>query len=254
MQVLISGCSFTQWPEFPSGPNVCWPKYLQELHPNWSMKSLAEAAAGNQYICDSVIRELAENSYDMVLVMWSGISRLDYLTSLEDDAWEKLFDSYGFYRRLPNQKLGWIFSGGQLGIWYKNPVAHKMFYEMYKVSSKLSLANINLMEMVKLQNFLESKKVDFRFMSYVNYWTTGEHISPNGDFGVYNFPELAPIINQIDFNKWIFLDDQKKTIYDLALSNNDFQADQFHPGADTHRLWAELVSKDLINSEIKLAA
>lgn len=250
MKVLISGCSFTQWPEFPNGPNVCWPKYLQELHPDWEIKSLAEAGAGNQYICDSVIRELLEHSYDMVLVMWSGVSRLDYLTSLEDDAWEKLFDSYGFYRRLPDNKLGWIFSGGQYGTWYKNSVAHKMFYEMYKVSSRLSLANINLFEIIKLQNYLEYKNIKYRFSSYVNYWKTGEYISPNGDFGLLDFPELQQIINQINFDKWIFLDDQKNSIYDLAIKNNDFQPDQFHPGAATHQLWAKLVNDNLISSVI----
>jgi len=246
MKILISGCSFTQWPDYPGGPNSCWPRYLQKIQPNWQIKSLAEAGAGNQYICDSVIRELSENNHDMVLVMWSGVSRLDYLTSLEDDAWEKLFNSYGFFRRLPNNKLGWIFSGGQLGTWFKNTVAHKMFYEMYKVSSKLSLAYINLMEIVKLQNYLESKKIPYKFMSYVNYWTNGDHISPNGDFGVYDFPDLQPIINQIDFSKWIFLDDSKNTIYDLAKANNDFQEDRFHPGAQTHQQWAELVSRNLI--------
>lgn len=246
MKVLISGCSFTQWPEYPNGPNICWPKYLQDLHPNWQIKSLAEAAAGNQYICDSIIRELSENSYDTVLVMWSGVSRLDYLTSLEDEAWEKLFDSYGFFRRLPNNKLGWIFSGGQLGTWYKNPVAHKMFYEMYKVSSKLSLANINLMEIIKLQNYLESKKINYRFTNYVNYWTKGEHISPNGDFGVYDFPELESIIRQIDFSKWVFLNEQKDTIYDLAKLNNNFQEDGFHPGANTQQKWAKIMSQSLL--------
>lgn len=248
MKVLISGCSFTQWPQYPGGPNVCWPKYLHDLHPDWEFKSLAEPGAGNQYICDSVIRESLTTNYDMVLVMWSGVSRLDYLTSLEDDAWEKLFDSYGFFRRLSDNKLGWIFSGGQLGTWYKNPVAHKMFYEMYKVSSKLSLANINLMEIIKLQNFLDVKQIKYKFMSYVNYWTTGDHISPNGDFGVYDFPELKPIINQINFDNWVFLNQQKHTIYDLAQSRNDFQEDKFHPGDKTHELWAELISKDLSKS------
>lgn len=245
MKVLISGCSFTQWPAHPGGPNVCWPKYLQDLHPDWKIKSLAEAGAGNQYICDSIIRETINDNYDLILVMWSGVSRLDYLTSLEDDAWEKLFDSYGFYRRLPDNKLGWIFSGGQMGTWFKNPVAHKMFYEMYKVSSKLSLANINLIEIIKLQSYLEAKKLNFKFMSYVNYWTTGDHISPNGDFGVYDFAELKGIIDQIDFAKWIFLDNEKRSIYDLAIANKNFQNDMFHPGAQTHQDWAKLVSDNL---------
>jgi hypothetical protein len=246
MKLLISGCSFTQWPEYPGGPNVCWPKYLAQLDPSLEIKTVAEAAAGNQYICDSVIRSVLEERPDQVLVMWSGVSRLDYLTSLEDDAWNELFDSYGFYRRLPNNKLGWIFSGGQLGTWFKNPVAHKMFYEMYKVSSELSLANINLMEIVKLQNFLKAKNIPYKFMSYVNYWTTEKEIGRNGDFGVFNHPDLTKIINEIDFKQWIFADDtSRKSIYDVALDMNSFAEDGFHPGDEAHKAWAQHVKSYL---------
>ena len=108
MNILISGCSFTQWPDYPGGPCICWPRYFQELNPNDHCYSVAEAAAGNQYICDSVIRSVLKDRPDHVLVMWSGVSRLDYLTSVEDPAWNNLFDSYGFYRRLPDNKLGYI--------------------------------------------------------------------------------------------------------------------------------------------------
>ena len=246
MKLLISGCSFTQWPEYPAGPNVCWPKYLGQLDPSLEIKTVAEAAAGNQYICDSVIRSVLEERPDQVLVMWSGVSRLDYLTSLEDPAWDELFDSYGFYRRLPDGKLGWIFSGGQLGTWFKNPVAHKMFNEIYKVSSELSLASINLMEMIKLQNFLDAKNIPYKFMSYVNYWTTEKQIGRNGDFGVLNHPELNRIINEIDFSKWIFADDaSRKCIYDMAMEMNSFAEDGFHPGDAAHEVWAQLVKSRL---------
>ena len=242
MNILISGCSFTQWPEYPGGPNICWPRFLQEINSTLTIKSVAEAAAGNQYICDSVIKNVLENRPDQVLVMWSGISRLDYLTSLEDPAWDALFDSYGFYRRLPGNKLGWIFSGGQMGTWYKNPVAHKMFYEMYKVSSPLSLATINLTEIIKLQNFLKAKSIPYKFMSYVNYWNDQNNISPNGDFGVMQFPELQPLVNEIDFSQWVFSNQHRDGIYELAKSMNSFQADGFHPGNDIQRRWAEVIA------------
>ena len=245
MNILISGCSFTQWPEFPGGPNICWPGHLQKLLPNYQLKSVAEAAAGNQYICDSVIRETLKNDYDYALVMWSGVSRLDYLTSLEDPAWNELFDSYGFYRRLNDGKLGWIFSGGQMGTWFKHPVAHKMFYEMYKVSSDYSLATINLIEIVKLQNYLKAKGIPFKFMSYVNYWTIGKNLSPNGDFGLYDFPDLKYLIDEIDFSQWIFADNNRKCIYDTARELNSFMEDKFHPGAEAHKTWAKLVADRL---------
>ena len=243
MNILISGCSFTQWPEYPGGPNVCWPKYLGT---NNQFTNLGEAAAGNQYICDSVIREVLSkpNRYDKVVVMWSGVSRLDYLTSLEDSAWNSLFDSYGFYRRLPDNKLGWIFSGGQMGTWFKHPVAHKMFYEMYKVSSPLSLASINLMEIIKLQNFLDAKQIPYMFSSYVNYWTTGPALSPNGDFGVCDFPELNTLIKEINFDKWLF-DGDRGCLYDVARRMNNFMEDGFHPGAEAHQYWAKLVDGNI---------
>jgi len=244
MKILVSGCSFTQWPEYPGGPNICWPRYLKELRPNFDITSVAEAAAGNQYICDSVVRNVLDYRPDMVLVMWSGVSRLDYLTSLEDPAWNSLFDSYGFYRRLPGSKLGWIFSGGQMGTWFRNPVAHRMFYEQYKVSSPLSLASINLSEIVKLQNFLVAKAVPYRFMSYVNYWTQGENLSPNGDFGLQDFRELDYLIKEIDFDQWVFNGGQDG-IYELAKTMNSFQLDGFHPGNDVQQKWAEIINDQL---------
>lgn len=253
MNVLISGCSFTQWPEYPGGPNICWPKFLGDLNSDWNIKNIAEPAAGNQYIADSVIRSVIQERPDMVLVMWSGVSRLDYLTSLEDPAWEHLYDSYGFYRRVddcPNQ-LGYIFSGGQMGTWYKNDVAHKMFYEMYKVSSPLSLATINLMEIVKLQNFLENKKIPYYFMSYVNYWNTDAVVSPNGDFGVLTFPGLQNLISEINFDRWIFTDDRRNGIYEMAKQQQDFQPDGFHPGISIYQQWAKVVNDYLNNPSIK---
>jgi hypothetical protein len=247
MKILVSGCSFTQWPDYPGGPTSCWPRHLRDLHPDWEIKSLAEAAAGNQYIAHSVVEELLQNpnKYDLVLVMWSGVSRLDYLTDITDDAWNQLFDSYGFYRRLPGNKLGYIFSGGQMGTWFKNPVAHKLFYEQYKVSSELSLATVNLMEMVKLKNFLDSKKMNYRFMSYVNYWQPDNVPSFNGDFSVAKYPELNLYINELDFSKFIFLNDNKDTVFDLAQSMNDFMGDGIHPGTNAHQAWAKFVSDQL---------
>jgi len=242
MKFLISGCSFTQWPEYPGGPNICWPRYFQEQNPQYTVKTVAEAAAGNQYIADSVIRNVSEDRPDHVMVMWSGVSRLDYLTSLEDPAWDALFDSYGFYRRLPGNRLGYIFSGGRMGTWFKNPVAHKMFNEMYKVSSDTSLGYINLMEIVKTQSYLQAQGIPYHFMSYVNYWNDQLEVSRNGDFGVMGNKDLEPIVNSIDFDRWIFSDQEKNGLYELAKHNNDFQADGFHPGNATQAQWAQIIS------------
>lgn len=249
MDILISGCSFTHWPEEPgSDKNICWPAHLQKYHPECTITNLAEPGAGNQYIANSVVRTVSENpgKFDLVLVMWSGVSRLDFLTGLTDPAWHALFDTFGFYRRVetcPNQ-LGYIFSGGEIGPWVDHNATNGIFKGLYKVSDKCSLAHTNLIEIIKTQFYLQAKKIPFLFMSYVNYWVeTQEYVSPNNDFGVMGFRELRPLINDIDFSKWLFLNEQRDGLYEMAKTRDDYHGDRFHPGIATHQIWAELVNQ-----------
>ena len=250
MKILVSGCSFTHWPEEPgSDKNICWPAHLQKLRDEFEIDNRAEPAAGNQYIANSVIEAICNRPsyYDLALVMWSGVSRLDFLTDVSKSDWNELFNNYGFYRRVnscPNT-LGYIFSGGQMGPWFQSIAAKSVFTNLYKVSSNLSLAHSNLIEMIKCQEFLKSRKINYRFMSYVNYWTSEGYMSPNGDFGVMAFPELRNLINQIDFGSWIFSDDQRNGIYEMAKEAGDYHGDRFHPGPETHRRWAQLVNENL---------
>lgn len=249
MNILISGCSFTHWPEEPgSDKNICWPTYLREHRPQYNITNLAEPGAGNLYIANSVVKAIIDNpsKYDLILIMWSGVTRIDFLTDLTNDAWRNLFEAYGFYRRVEGfgDRLGYVFSGGQIGPWIQNPATRDMFREMYKVSNHISLAHSNLIEIVKTQEFLKQKNIPFKFMSYVNYWNDQNNVSPNGDFGVIGKPELRSLIDAIDFSNWIFAGGGD-CIYELAKRNNDFHGDRFHPGVSTHREWVEIMMKHL---------
>jgi hypothetical protein len=249
MKVLVSGCSFTHWPEEPgSDKNICWPSALQKLQPDFEIKNLAEPGAGNVYIANGVVRYLLENpDFDMVLIMWSGVSRIDFLTDLTNPEWHRMFDDFGFYRRVescPGQ-LGYIFSGGALGPWAVNSDMIRLFKGMYKVSNNTSLAHTNLIEIIKCQEFLKAKNIPYRFMSYVNYWNHTDHCSPNGDFGVLKYPELRPLIDNIDWSQWIFRNENKDCIYEMAKETDDYHGDRFHPGSKTHTEWANIVNRHL---------
>ena len=78
-------------------------------------------------------------------------------------------------------------------------------------------------------------------MSYVNYWGDDDYVSPNGDFGVNRFAELKYLVDEIDFEQWIFTNDNKDGIYEMAKATNDFMQDGFHPGTATHQQWAKLI-------------
>jgi hypothetical protein len=82
-------------------------------------------------------------------------------------------------------------------------------------------------------------------MSYVNYWNHTDHCSPNGDFGVLKYPELNPLINNIDWSHWIFKNDNKDGIYEMAKAVEDYHGDLFHPGPKIHNEWANIMMQYL---------
>lgn len=247
MNILVSGCSFTfchndggNW----TGSYVPnhWPNHLDK---RFKVTNIGRFAARNQYIANGVISELSQKDYDHVLVMWSGLTRLDILTDVSDSTWLDILKEYHFYGVLKNTKLAYVFSGGLNGSWRDaDSLINKMFNNTYKMSSRPSLATNSLLEMIKLQNYLKHRNINYHFMSYVNYWNDKENLI-NGNFGLFQYPELQYLIKQIDFSKWIFSDKQYNGVYELALKNNDFYDDNFHPGLSADKAWAELINSYL---------
>jgi hypothetical protein len=62
------------------------------------------------------------------------------------------------------------------------------------------------------------------------------------------YPELKPLIRDIGWSRWIFTDDQRNGIYEMACVANDYNGDKFHPGVETNRAWAHLVSQAIDQS------
>ena len=253
MRILISGCSFTSCHAYPS-----WPAYIDKSH---SVTNLGRIAAGNQYIANSVISELEQNKYDHVLVMWSGLTRLDFLTDTVDSGWKTILEDYGFLGPLLGTNLTYVFSGGRRGSWQDaDALIRKTFHTQYRVSSDATLGYASLLEMIKLQSYLKHKKINYHFMSYVNYWNNQEHCV-NSNFGVYYYPELKPLVEQLDFAQWIFTDENKNGLFEHCKSINDYidsgkypqhwrhpeNVPGTHPGLRASEQWAKIVSERFVN-------
>jgi hypothetical protein len=223
---LTSGCSFTsgQWEEV--------------LNNHFQHYDMACPAAGNKYIADSVIHKVNQDNYDVVLVMWSGLTRLD--VPVTDITY---FNNY-FSKSNESLSAGtrYIMSGGAVGGWTENPMAKLLFENTYKFTHYQDLALLSILEMLKLQNFLKAKNIRYYFMSYMNYWNQPkEWLSGNLDQGLNNYPALNDLLREIDWSNWIFLNNNKDSVYELALQNNDFCDDNFHPGTSTQKQWGEIV-------------
>ena len=225
MRLLISGCSFT---------DALWP-HLLGAH---SVNNRAYPSSGNSYIANSIITSDLDD-YDLVIVMWSGISRLDEIITNSD-----LFNDYPFKKDIGNSKC--ISSGGEAGSWGSHTFTRMLFESRYKLLSSEDLARISLNEMIRTQDHLTAHGVPYIFCSYINYWNqTLDWQSKNMDFGINNYPELTLLTNKIDFNHWVFLNDNKDGLFEIAEATNNLQEDKFHPNDAAGQIWSEIVKRKI---------
>ena len=234
MKILASGCSFTA-----GGPNAGenWPTMISRRN---YVNNIAKSGAGNNYICQSTIAELCRNPgfYDLILIMWSGIQRHDIIISQSSyDAMQRnrinfgdvyhgmVGDAYSHSKNveLPLKELGQCY---------------------FKLSSEESLAQQTLINMLSLQGFLKSINISYRFFSYVNYWNDRQTIT-NLNFGLYKYQSCCALAEQIDFENFIFYNDQKDGLYEFAVEQKLLDADKFHPSLNGYRAWADFVKTKL---------
>jgi hypothetical protein len=203
MKFLTSGCSFTGY------KNTGWPVWLQNFG---HVKNLAMPGAGNQYISESTILELCLNSYqyDCVMIMWSGLQRQDYIV-------DKLASS----NNLPVHNDVYYFPSGDF-------IVDKKYVEIVKTGNECTRAIKSLLEIIKLQNYLQNNKIKYYFMSYINYWNNEEDLV-NRNFGIHKYEILKKLAENINFSNFIFAENNK-CLYEICLDNNFLDDDNFHPG------------------------
>jgi hypothetical protein len=228
-QVLVNGCSFTARSQCEN-----WPEHLPE---NWQVTNIASHAAGNQWICDSTIVKSINFDYDLVLIMWSGLTRIDMPVNKE--TWEQ------FWQFKSCNDLGLYYGHCGIGDNPKSPMVD-ITKPIIKFSSAKELIFQSLLNMLKLQAWLESRNVDYRFMSYMNYWNDS-YIENGFEYPSVKNLGLDSLINEINFDKFIFADNHKNGIFELAKNQNLFDVDNIHPNTQAGKLWADIIVKEIEN-------
>lgn len=232
--LITSGCSFT------AGSNT-WPNCLAEQL-DCDLINLGVGGAGNDYISASVIDLLESQDFDpghtMIAVMWSGIGRKDFCVSGEYWYW---LDDYAYKSHSNSfEDTYWVHSGGLSG-WQLHPGSRETFAAYYKFTDPLVLCKDSLCNMSRLTDYLQNKQYHYRFMSYQNYWRTDSQSSSNGDYTLGWFAQDIPLYQNLDFDRWIFVDDDKNSIFEFCRDSGLLSDDRFHPTRDGHRAWVEKV-------------
>jgi hypothetical protein len=229
MKILTSGCSFSRGP-------TAWPNHVANLA-DADLVNLAQAGAGNTYISRSIIDELQNRTYDLVLVMWSGLERIDIQVSNIQQFSETIYTSD--YQSKQNDwpekivypvndqdyvQKNWVFGVGHLN---KDTalLKSKLFDNLYRYQDFDEHLQRSLYDMISLESYLKANSVPYVFSFYQNY--------------------ITPRFDCLDWDN-IFNEDN---IFDLTKTINEYDADGLHPGARAQEEWANCLYRFLKNSK-----
>ena len=235
-QVLVSGCSFSR------GPGS-WPYQLQNRL-NFNLVNLALAGAGNTYIHNSIICELAKRKYDLVLIMWSGLERVDCQVTdiglFKDTPYTSNYQSE--LNDWPEKVVvpindqdyvgkNWVFGSGAIN---SDPMLRKINFleSQYKYMGIDEFTTQSLIYMISLQAILKQLNIHYVFSFYQNY----QLILKN--HYLYEFLDIDNIFND-------------QNISDITKQNNWYDIDGCHPSSEAHRNWAHLLQEFLLNKYAK---
>ena len=223
MNILVNG------PSVSRGPGS-WPYLLQE-HYNADLVNLSQAGAGNTYIHETTIAELAQRSYDLVAIMWGDQQRLDIKVKNIDYFHDTIYTSK--FQKATNdwpEKIvepvndqdyvqdNWVFGCGYINT--KDPCLVELFDSYYQHTDTDSRYFSSIIKMISLQGVLKNLGVKYVFCGTrtLPLLKRYEHL--------YNLLDWNCIINDL-------------TPHHVAYLKNSWEEDQLHPGSVAHREFAD---------------
>jgi len=225
LRTLVNGCSFSRGP-------IAWPYFLQTVDQT-NITNLACAGAGNTYIHETTVSALADFPYyDLVLIMWTGVHRVDM--KISDQQRFSLSRYSSWYQSKQNNwaekitepfddqtlvEKDWIFGCG-----HYNGERHlrktAAFDGIYRYQDLREFRYHFLQRVIALQSVLKNMNIPYVFMFYKNY--------------IDELQEYENLCKLVDWHN-CFIDDN---INDIATRNNWF-ADGIHPSLEANQVWAE---------------
>ena len=222
-KLLVNGCSFSR------GPGS-WPYFLS----GYDVINLAQAGAGNTYIHETTIAELTKRSYDFVIVMWSGLHRIDLkVADINMFSQSTCTSQYQHQQNDWPEKIiipvndqdyvekDWVFGGGPI----KNDtlLLDTLVKQVYKYVDESQFVYGCLIKMISLQHVLKQMQIPYLFTFYQDYEET-----------LKMYPSLYNALDQTRIYN-------KENIYNITKKNKCFADDNCHPGLPAHQAWASLI-------------
>jgi|688.fasta_scaffold00324_28 hypothetical protein len=229
--LLVSGCSFTHNNYHTP---VSWANNLA----HWAglnIHNLAIPGAGNTHIKNSIILWLEQHKPNpkdlLIMVMWSGIERVDWITDPTLSNFKKAYQFTYDYSDCTELVVG--------GNWWANrqvSLVEQALKEYTKFQNNQSLALTSWLAMTQLTDYLRQRDYTFYYTAYQNLWCEGDKTNQWINYGI----ELEKLNLILDNAPWLFFD-HKHFLGTWVKTHNHLWEDNLHPSHIGHELWCQEV-------------
>jgi hypothetical protein len=215
--LIVSGCSFTY--NLDSHKIHTWPYFLRDLGGFDQVLDTSLPGAGNFHIANSLIWALELERPDpkntLVIVMWSGNDRDDYMTPATN------INNYPWTFNYSKNVMSAITGGSHAEACGNTTKSAKNFFAS-KTQESRSIENY--LCITNTWNYLQNKGYRFVFLNFLN-------------------PDFPSRISHFDIKKYLPLEqkemliqmmDEASDLYSFVLKNNFLSEDDLHPSSFGH--------------------
>ena len=212
-KLITCGCSFTD------SLALAWPKYLSQLN-KCKVINKGLGGVGNYYIANAVYDTVVNSDDTSVIVMWSGIDRIDMAVSKRE---------FHYFDRT-EARNGWLHSGGKM-LFDNSKSKDRYWHNYYKTYHTEEDSYIQtLQHMIGVQEFLSNRKIPYMFLTYKDIFTDRWR----------EYKRAKNLENQVNWDKFHFPNGEFGGEYEWVRDNNlTWAEDKQHPSSESHRKFAE---------------
>ena len=202
---------------------------------------LASPGSGNQALSARTIYELSQNKYDQVVVLWSGINRLDFPVSKELNHTYPKNRPGNWIARCHVGSMVWFHSGGILGLGTCDtttvPQEIKNFFQTQYLGTESGskyLSEITLLSILSTQAVLDKAKTSYQ-MGFI-YDTQRSMPGEQEEHSHGIMYKDTPLYNSVDWTKFT----RFESPYEWAKQASRLEQDGYHPTRNAMIDWFKL--------------
>lgn len=233
-RTLIVGCSFVA--------RLTYRLNDDDYHVNAKKYNiLSSPGSGNQAIAARTIYEISQNDYDQVVILWSGINRLDFPVSEELNRTYPENKPDAWISRCHVGSMVWFHSGGILGSGpgelSATPEPLKRFFQtqyLGTTSGSRYLSELTLLSILSTQATLEKRKIPYQ-MGFI-YDTQKSIPLETEEHSHGRLSHDSPLHSQVDWTKFT----KFESPYEWAKQQRRLENDNYHPTRNAMIEWFRL--------------